>query len=123
MRQRYVWRDGKFVDKATGEPMQIPERDGVQSPMVMTVNFEPYRSCVTGEVVDGQRARREEIAIAKDKDLVPYERVDGHPGGLINKTFAARGGRQVSEAATEWAQNKKAAAAVKTDAAGAILAE
>lgn len=119
---RYVWRNGQFVDK-DGNPMEVPERDTIQAPMVMTVNFEPYRSCVTGQVVDGQRARREEIAIGKDKGLVPFERIDGHPGGLINPEFAKRGGRRVSEAATEWAAKKKAATAVKTDASGAILSE
>lgn len=119
---RYVWRNGDFVD-GDGKPMEIPKRNGVQAPMVMVVNFDPYKSCVTGKVVDGQRSRREELAEAKDKGFVPFERIDAHPGGCINPDFCKKGGRKVSEAATEWAANKRKATAVKTDASGAILAE
>jgi hypothetical protein len=121
---RYVWRDGDFRDKATGEPMLIPERDGVCLPLfVISDHAEPYRSVVTGRIIQGRAAHREEVAIAADKGLVPFERINGHPGGLINEKFAARGGRKTSEAAKEWAANEQKKRAVKTDARGAVIAE
>lgn len=125
MTKRFVWRGGQFVDAATGEPMlSQEERNGpVKSPMVMVVNFEPYRSVVHGQIVDGQRSRREELAIAADRQLVPFERIDGRPGGLINEAFARRGGQKTSEAAKEWAANKRKSTAVKRDKSGAIWTE
>lgn len=124
MIKRYVFRDGCFRCKETGEPMPIPERDGVCVPAAIIHDFEPYQSVVEqGRVIGGRSQRREELARQADKGMVPFERIDGHPGGLINKKFAAQGGRRVSEAAVEWAAKKKAATAVKTDASGAILSE
>ena len=122
---RYVWRDGRWIDPATNLPMlnQADLAMPPAAPMVMRSSFEAYRSMVTGQIVDGQRARREEIAAAKDKNLVPFERVDGRPAGLINEAFAKRGGRRTSEAAKEWAANRRKATAVKLDAKGAILSE
>jgi hypothetical protein len=121
---RYVWRDGDFRDKSTGEPMPLPERSGVCRPMfVISDHSEPYRSVVTGQIIEGRAAHREEVAIAADKGLVPFERIDGHPGGLINEEFAKRGGRKTSEAAKEWAAKKRKSQAVKTDARGAVIAE
>lgn len=123
--KRYVWRGDGWVDAVTGDPMLTEEeRSGpVKSPMVMVVTFEPYRSVVHGQIVDGQRSRREEIAMAADRNLVPFERIDGRPAGLINEQFAKRGGRKTSEAAKEWAANKRKSQAVKTDANGAIWSE
>ena len=122
---RYVWRDGQFIDRATGRPMLTQDELAAPpaAPMVMKSSFEPYRSVVTGQVVDGHRSRREEIAAAKDRGLVPFERIDGRPAGLINEAFAKRGGRRTSEAAKDWAAKKRQATAVKLDANGAILSE
>lgn len=122
MIERYVWRDGQFVDPKTGAPME-KKHAGVHAPMVMRVDFEPYKSLVTGKVVDGQRSYKEEVAEARDKGWVPFERIDGHPGGLINKEFARKGGKRVCEATEEWAKKKREAQAVQTDASGAIWSE
>lgn len=119
----YVWKDGHFRDKETGNPMPLPERDEVQAPMVMTVNFEPYRSVVTGKVIDGQRARKEEIAVGKEKGLVPFERINGSPGGYINPKYQVHGKREQNEATKEWAAKKRAATAVKTDVSGAVWSD
>jgi hypothetical protein len=119
---KYVWRDGAFRNPATSEPMQIPKRERLAAPRVVRP-FAPYRSVVTGGVVDDGSKRREEVAIAADRGLVPFERIDTRPPGLINDRFAARGGRATSEAAKEWVSNKRRAAAVKTDRAGAVIAE
>ena len=119
----YVWRDGHFRDKLTGEPMPLPERDEVQAPTVMVVNFEPYMSVVTGTIIDGQRSRKEELAIGRDKGLVPFERINSSPGGYINPKYQAHGTRAKYEATKEWAAKKRKASAVKTDASGAIWSD
>ncbi len=56
----YVWRDGRFVDKASGEDMYIPERDGVQLPQFMPDTPE-YLSPVTGLPITSRSHRREDL--------------------------------------------------------------
>lgn len=56
---RYTWKDGCFRD-AAGEPMPIPEREGVCMPQVLSDTPE-YISPVTGKPVDGRAARREDL--------------------------------------------------------------
>lgn len=111
-----------FYDKDTGKKDERPPR-GIGVPMIISDNWQAYRSVVTGDVVQGKTARREELAAAADRGLVPFERIDGKPPGLINKEFAAKSGRRTSEATEEWAANKRKSQAVKTDASGAILSE
>lgn len=58
----YVFRGGRMVDKATGEPM-LPEgpREG-PFPCPMTFgDIEPYRSPVDGRYVSGRRAKRDDL--------------------------------------------------------------
>ena len=57
---RYVWKDGGFRDAATNEPMHLPFAGKVVAPMY-TPDTPAYRSPITGEVIDGRRARREDL--------------------------------------------------------------
>jgi transposase len=75
----FVFRDGEFVDKASGEPMVIPARRGVCRPMIMT--DVPAHVAPGGIYVGGRAAQRE---LSKTSGLVPYERIgdmrDAPPG-------------------------------------------
>jgi hypothetical protein len=98
------------------------KRSDFPCPMIIRP-FAPYKSVITGQEISDRSGRREEVARAADRGLVPFERIDGRPAGLINEEFAKRGGRQVSEEAKEWADNKRAAQKVKTDSEGNILSD
>lgn len=91
----YVYRNGQMVDKHTGEPMltkaernrplQVPRGFG---------DFEGYESPVTGEWVDGRRARRYDLEkndCVPAQDLKPY----GYSGRkLKNRRFIEKRGLQ-----------------------------
>jgi len=59
MRRTYVWRNGQFVDKKTGEPA-ANKTDTICMPYVRS-DIAPYTSPVTGEVIDGRAARRYDL--------------------------------------------------------------
>jgi len=59
MRRTYVWRNGQFVDKKTGEPA-ANKTDTICMPYVRG-DIAPYTSPVTGEVIDGRAARRYDL--------------------------------------------------------------
>jgi hypothetical protein len=81
-----VFRNGKFVDPNTDEPMPMPERDGVVMPMIQS-DIEPYKSPIDGRVVGGRAARREDLA---RNNCVPYEPGANTPKGLTNPKYAAK---------------------------------
>ena len=57
----YVFRDGKFVCKKTGEPMHLPDRTEICMPRVFS-DIEDYRSPVGDHAVIGSRsAQREDL--------------------------------------------------------------
>lgn len=68
---RFVWCDAAFafVDPKTREPMPIPERDGPQCPQVIP-DTPGYQSPVTGEWIEGRRARRYDL---ERHNCVEYE--------------------------------------------------
>lgn len=89
MRRRYVFRDGAFRDPATGEPMPIPERDGVCVPMVIP-DIEPYQSPIDGRVITGRAAKRDDL---RRHDCVDARDLPSATGGkLKNRRFAERRG-------------------------------
>lgn len=57
----YILTKDGFVDKTTGSPMEIPERDGVCMPLV-SGDIEPYRSPIDGKVIGSRTAQREDLA-------------------------------------------------------------
>lgn len=85
---RYVWRDGKFVDPSTDQPMALPERSGVVMPMVRS-DIEPYASPIDGRMITSRSERREDLA---RNGCVPYEPIGNMPKGLKNPRFAKKHG-------------------------------
>lgn len=51
--------DGSFIDRATGKKLVI-KRKSIARPMIIS-DIEPYRSPVTGEVIGGRSARRDDL--------------------------------------------------------------
>jgi hypothetical protein len=75
MTRRYTWRDGKFVDKATGEPMlSDAERNSTTIAMPYIRSDLPgYMSPVTGKWIEGRSARREDLARTGCREVDPTE--------------------------------------------------
>lgn len=58
---KYIWKNGEFRDPLTGEVMPIPQRGMVCAPMVVP-DTPAYTSPITGKVIEGRAARREDLA-------------------------------------------------------------
>lgn len=87
----YVLRDGRMVDKATGAPMltEVERARPVPTPRVIA-DIAPYRSPVTGEVISGRRAKRDDLA---RHDCIDASDLPSPTGGrLKNRAFAAKRG-------------------------------
>lgn len=67
---KYIWRDGQFIDPKTYDPMPIPERNGVCVPLTIQHDIPDYVSPVTGKLVSGRVARREDL---KRNGCIEYE--------------------------------------------------
>lgn len=86
---KYVVRDGVSVDKYTGLPMlnQAERARPIQCPRVFG-DYPAYESPVTGQVVEGRRARR--------YDMEKHNCIDANdlprPAGLKNPRFAKKRG-------------------------------
>lgn len=63
MRRIYVWDSerGCSVDKRTGEPMVDPSAEWQPVAPLVAPDIAPYESPVTGQIVDGRRARRYDL--------------------------------------------------------------
>ena len=61
--------DGMWIDKATGEPMQAPDR--VCSPVV--VKDVTYKSPLSGKEITSRSARREEMKVHNVREVAPDE--------------------------------------------------
>lgn len=94
MKRVYVYRDGRMVDKETGEPMNNNKEWVPTVPMVIS-DIEPYLSPVTGEYVSGRRAKRDDLA--KNNCVDTAELGTSLGGKIKNKRFAKKHGLQVSE--------------------------
>lgn len=57
---RYHWRDGRFVDRQTGEPMPIPVRAGVCMPQIQR-DIPDYISPVSGELIKSRSGQRDDL--------------------------------------------------------------
>lgn len=51
--------DGSLIDRATGQKLVI-KRKSIARPMIIS-DIEPYKSPVTGEVIGGRSARRDDL--------------------------------------------------------------
>ncbi len=90
MTERYVWRDGKFRDKRTGKPMKVKDENAVCRPYVQS-DMAPYLSVASNQMVDGRRARREDLKRTGCREVDPSE---GLPGCRTEK-WAKRLGMDV----------------------------
>lgn len=90
----YVRRDGKWVDKVTGEQMFVPKRDGIAVPHVIS-DIPEYRSPIDGRLIGSRSERRDDL---KRHNCIDARELPSPTGGKIkNKAFAAKRGLQVSE--------------------------
>ncbi len=77
----------QFVCKKTGEPMPVKNPNAICRPYVRG-DLPAYRSPVTGEVIDGRRARREDLKKHNCVEVDPPSK----PRPRINKAFCERNG-------------------------------
>lgn len=94
MGERFVWRDGHFRDRATGEPMDVPVRP-LAVPMI-TPTMPAYASPINGKLITTRQERREDLkrsgcVEAGDAGMSPTK------GKFKNKAFCAKRGLTVSE--------------------------
>lgn len=93
MADRFVWRDGNFINKATGEPMPVPA--GPLCVPMMTPVMAEYVSPIDGRPITTRHDRREDL---KRNNCVEAGDLPSPTGGKIrNKAFAAKRGLTVSE--------------------------
>lgn len=69
MRARYVFRNGQFVERKTGEPMVSPDR--VASPMLM--RDVSYVSPLSRQMITSRSQRREEMKVHNVREVDPSE--------------------------------------------------
>ncbi|TPM33729.1 hypothetical protein FJ955_03030 [Mesorhizobium sp. B2-2-2] len=91
---RYVFRDGHFRDRVTGEPMTVPA--GPLAVPMIAPTMPEYASPIDGRVISTRHERREDLkrnncVEAGDAGLSPTK------GKIRNKAFAAKRGLTVSE--------------------------
>lgn len=85
----YVFRNGGFVDKRTGEPLVLPARTEICAPLVMP-DTPTYLSPIDGREISGRAARREDLKRNNCVDAGDMPRVNN---GLIkSKKFARKHG-------------------------------
>lgn len=92
----YIFRDGRYVDKRTGEPMLTDEDRAkpVQCPMIIS-DIPEYRSPIDGRLITSRSERRDDL---KRNNCVEYEpSLSPTKGKIRNKAFAKKRGLQVSE--------------------------
>lgn len=85
----YVFRDGQFVDKRTGERMVLPERGEICAPLVMPDTPE-YASPIDGRPITSRSARREDLKRNNCVEWGDMPRVNG--GVAKSKEFARKHG-------------------------------
>lgn len=69
---RYVWRDGRMIDKDTGEEITRDPNAPVCLPQIRG-DLPGYLSPVTGQWVEGRAARREDLARSGCREVDPSE--------------------------------------------------
>lgn len=86
----YVCRDGRMVDRATGEPMNPEPLAGAFPCPRVIPDIQPYRSPVTGEVISGRRAKRADL---DRHGCIDANDLPSRTGGkLRNRRFAEKHG-------------------------------
>lgn len=70
MKTTYRWDGERFVNKATGEPMQTIDRIAVPH---IASDIKPYFSVATGKMIDGRAAQREDLKRSGCRIVDPSE--------------------------------------------------
>lgn len=93
---RYVFRGGRFVNRATGEPLLSDDDRNAPVSMPMVVSDIPeYRSPVDGRLITSRSERRDDL---KRNNCVEYEpSLSPTKGKFRNPEFCKKRGLQVSE--------------------------
>lgn len=68
---RYVWRDGAWRDPSTNEQMKTP-KGVIGAPMIQS-DLPAYFSVVSGKMIDGRRARRDDLKRTGCREMDPSE--------------------------------------------------
>lgn len=90
----FIWRDGGFYEKRTGDRMIVPERDTLAVPSVIS-DIPEYQSPIDGKWITSRSQRRDDL---KRNNCVEYEpSLSPTKGKLRNKQFCEKRGLQVSE--------------------------
>ncbi|WP_226552971.1 hypothetical protein [Celeribacter naphthalenivorans] len=91
----YVYRDGRMVDKETGEPMLSDEERGRTPAVPMVMGFKPYSCPITGKEIRTLGQHNENL---KRHNCVEAAELKSPTGGEIrNERFAKKHGLTVSE--------------------------
>lgn len=101
--ERYVWRNGAWVDHKTHAPMSIPKRSGVCAPMMIIPDITPHVA-PTGEIIS-TRSDRDELR--HKHGIIPYERLHSRPRGYINDKFTKKRGLKTCEETQDHFANQK----------------
>jgi len=81
----YVWRNGAFVDKATGAPMEVRDANAICRPYVVS-DIPEYRSPIDGRPITSRSERREDLKRNGCVEVDPPK----HVRPLKNARFAAK---------------------------------
>lgn len=88
----FVYRNGVMVDKASGEPMVNPDDWQPVAPQVQS-DYDGYQSPVSGEWVEGKRARRYDL---EKNNCVDARELPSMGGKFKNEHFARKRGVEVT---------------------------
>jgi hypothetical protein len=86
----YVYRDGRMVDKHTGEPMNPEPLSGPFPAPRVVGDIEPYQSPIDGRYISGRAAKADDL---KRHNCVDARELPSPTGGkLRNRKFAEKRG-------------------------------
>ena len=94
MGKRYVFRDGIFVDRQTGIPMEKPFANEICAPHVIS-DIPDYASPIDGRMITSRSERRDDLKRNNCVDARDFPSPTG--GKYRNKEFCAKRGLQVAE--------------------------
>lgn len=93
---RYVWKEGEFRDRLTGEPMESPYAGQIVCPTIIS-DIPEYHSPIDGRLITSRSARRDDL---KRNNCVEYEpSLSPTKGKFRKEKYARLVGKKAEEAA------------------------
>lgn len=89
----FVWKDGRWRDKKTGEPMETPDTNEVCVPRLWR-DIPEYRSPIDGRIISSRSTRREDL---KRNDCIEIDPRPKEKRGYRNPNFALKRGLPLRE--------------------------